>query len=702
MHCAGCVGRVERAIAGVPGVAEAAVNLASGQAHVTFAGRAEAAPLVQAVEAIGFGIEAPSDQSPHDAEAASAKRAAMVAGLLALPVFVLEMGGHLVPAWHHLVMRTLGAGTSAWLQMGLTALILAWPGRVFFRLGMPALMRGAPEMNTLVALGTGAAFLYSALVVLAPGLVPEASRAIYFESAAIVVTFILIGRWLEARAKGQAGAAVRALLALRPDTAMVLKDGTPQERPVVNLKVGDLILARPGDRIAVDGAVTEGDSHVDEAMLTGEPAPAHKSPGALVTGGTVNGAGALTYRATAVGQGTYLASMARMVEAAQASKLPIQHILDRVTGVFVPAVMGVALLTFLAWLIFGGTLAQALAAAVTVLIIACPCAMGLAVPASIMVGTGRAAGLGVIFRKAEALQRLGAVQAVAFDKTGTLTEGRMTVTQAEDAVLRMAAALETRSEHPIAQAILAEAQARGLDLPEAQGFTAVPGAGVEAQIEGRTVKLGNAAFTGAAPPQGSDTAIFLSVDGALQGDIRLSDPVKPSAKEAIARLHALGLRTHMITGDATGPAEAVGAALGLGTVQAETRPEDKAAAVGKLAPVAFVGDGINDAPALAAADVGLGVGTGTDIAIETADVVLQSGDPMAAVRALQISRATMRNIRQNLAWAFGYNVALIPAAAGVLYPAFGVLLSPGLAGLAMALSSVAVVSNALRLRAVRL
>ncbi|KMW56688.1 Lead, cadmium, zinc and mercury transporting ATPase [Candidatus Rhodobacter oscarellae] len=703
MHCASCVGRIEAALAGLPGVSHAAVNLASGMAHVT--GTADSDALKEAIKAAGYSARV-ADGAPRGDLAARetevARRRFILAALLALPVFALEMGGHLIPAWHHWIGAIMGHGASAWIQWALTTLILALPGRVFFAVGVPALLRRAPDMNSLVALGAGAAYLYSALVVLAPQALPLDARAIYFESAAVIVTLILVGRWMEARAKGRAGEAVRRLMRLAPAEAELLRDGAWVNVPLDQITAGATLRARPGARIAVDGIVREGASHVDQAMLTGEPMPVAKSAGDAVVGGTLNGQGALVYQATAVGEATMLAQIARMVEAAQSTKLPIQALVDRVTYWFVPAVLVVALVTVAAWLALGGGVSAALAAGVAVLIIACPCAMGLATPTSILVGSGRAAELGVLFRRSEALQRLAAARVIAFDKTGTLTEGRMAVQAfSGDEALRLAAGVESASEHPIADAIVAEAKARGLAIPEASGLEAAPGGGVSARVEGREIKVGNARFVGAEGATEALTTVYVSSGGAVIGQISLSDQIKPTASGAVSTLRAMGLEVHMLTGDAEAPALSVAEQLQITELHSELRPDAKAHLVGALrdtASVAFVGDGINDAPALAAADVGIAMGSGTDIAIEAADVVLTTGDPMAVARAHRLSQATMRNIRQNLGWAFGYNVLLIPVAAGALYPAFGLLLSPGLAAGAMALSSVAVVSNAVRLR----
>ena len=725
MSCASCSGRIERVLKARPDVAAAQVNLIAGTALVRHAPSLPPAELAGIVTGLGYPavIPAGAAPAPRDTEAAVLKRSFLTALALTLPVFVAEMGAHLVPGFHHRLVGLVGTAPLLWMQMLLTALVLAGPGRRFFAAGIPALLRGGPEMNSLVALGSGAAFLYSAVVVLAPGLIPPASRFVYFEAAAVIVTLILMGRWLEARAKGQAGAAIRALIELAPDRATVLRDGQPRQVAVADLHPGDLVLLAPGERIAVDGVVTEGRGHVDESMLTGEPVPADKAPGDGVTGGTVNGTAALTYRVTATGADTTLSRIVRMVEGAQNARLPVQDLVDRITRVFVPVVMGLAALTFLLWLAFGPDLAHAVVAGVAVLIIACPCAMGLAVPVSIMVGTGRGAQLGILFRRGEALQRLSDARSIAFDKTGTLTRGRPElaaihvdgITEAE--ALRLAAAAEARSEHPLGAAIVAGARARGLDLPPAAEVQAAVGRGLSATVEGRPLLIGNRqalseagidlhpslrqAAEEAGAAQGA-TPVHLAVAGRHVASLSLADPVRDEAQATVAALHRMGLRTLMLSGDIPASAQAVGARLGIDRVEGGLMPGDKLAAIGGMgAGSVFVGDGINDAPALAAAQTGIAIGTGTSIAIESADLVLMSGDLSGVTRAIRLSRAVMRNIRQNLFWAFAYNTALIPVAMGVLVPFGGPQLSPMLAAGAMALSSVFVVGNALRLRRVR-
>ncbi|TRD15599.1 heavy metal translocating P-type ATPase [Palleronia caenipelagi] len=733
MSCASCVGRVDKALAEVPGVVSVSVNLAAETAAVEFLdGAMTVSDLMVASAASGYPAElsdADASQSRAERKADEARalsRRVALAAALALPVFILEMGAHLIPAFHHFIANSIGIQTSWLIQFVLATLVLFGPGLQFYAKGIPALAKGAPDMNSLVAVGTGAAWSYSVVATFLPGLLPEGVRAVYYEAAAVIVVLILIGRWLEARAKGRTGAAIQALLSLQVRTARVLRDGETVEVDVDTLAVGDLILVRPGERIPVDGDVTEGTSNVDESMITGEPVPVAKSAGAAVTGGTVNGTGSLTFRAARVGADTTLAQIIHMVEEAQGAKLPIQGLVDRVTLWFVPAVMAFAVLTVVVWLILGPdpALTFALVAGVSVLIIACPCAMGLATPTSIMVGTGRAAEMGVLFRKGDALQALSEVGVVAVDKTGTVTEGKPTLTDIvlangfdRQQVLGQIAAVEALSEHPIAEAIVRGAENEGVDLPQAETFRSVTGYGVTASVNGQDVMVGadrymNREGIEVAPLQDTErdlakrgrTALYAAIDGRLAAVIAVADPVKPESRAAIETLHRAGLHVVMITGDKRETAEAIAKETGIDQVIAGVLPDGKIAALDDLRArgrkIAFVGDGINDAPALAHADVGIAIGTGTDVAIESADVVLMSGDLRGVVNAVEVSRRTMANIRQNLIWAFGYNVALIPVAAGVLYPAFGILLSPVFAAGAMALSSVSVLANALRLRRV--
>ena len=730
MTCASCVGRAQRALAAQPGVLSASVNLAAESAQITYLdGATTPAQLAEALTKAGYPARQASATAPQDRtaqkeqEARDLARTLLLAAALALPVFLIEMGGHLIPALHMAIENSIGQQASWLLQWVLTSAVLAGPGRVFYAKGLPALAKGAPDMNSLVAVGTGAAYVYSLIATFAPALLPDTARAVYFEAAAVIVVLILLGRWLEARAKGRTGAAIAALLGLQLRTARVLRAGQPTEIQIEALRRDDLVLVRPGERLAVDGVVSEGTSFVDESMITGEPLPVAKAPGDAVTGGTVNGAGSLTVQATRVGADSTLAQIIRMVEQAQGAKLPIQGLVDRVTLWFVPAVMALSMLTVLAWLVFGAGagLSYALVAGVSVLIIACPCAMGLATPTSIMVGTGRAAEMGVLFRKGDALQALGGVAVVALDKTGTITAGRPELTDMvltgrtqRGTVLAAIAAVEARSEHPVAQAILRAAQAENVALPAAQDFRAEPGYGVWATVAGQQVIIGadrlmarEGIDTSALAQAESDlaakgrTALFAAIDGRVVALLGISDPLKPSSRAAVAALKAMGLQVAMITGDKASTAQVIADDIGIDHVIAGVLPSGKVEALAQLRAhgrLAFVGDGINDAPALAHADVGIAIGTGTDVAIESADVVLMSGDLRGVVNAFEISRQTMRNITQNLGWAFGYNVALIPVAAGVLYPAFGLLLSPIFAAAAMALSSVFVLSNALRLR----
>ena len=733
MSCASCVSRVEKALLKVPGVESASVNLATERATITLADEGPVAPLLQAVQKAGYTAEphhehahhAPSGHHHHDEDAALLKRDVWRAAISTLPLFVLEMGGHLYPPFHMALMAAVPASLLYGAYFLLASFVLFVPGWRFFKIGVPALLRGAPEMNSLVALGAGAAWAYSSLVTFAPQLLPEETRNVYFEAAAVIVTLILVGRWLEARAKGRTGAAIQRLVEQQAKSARVERDGAVIELDSTEVRAGDIVVVRPGEKIAVDGEVIEGTSHVDESMISGEPLPVAKGIGSEVVGGTLNTSGSFRFRATKVGGDTMLAHIIRMVEEAQAGKLPIQQVVDRITAWFVPAVIALALLTFAAWMVWGPEpkLTYGLVNAVAVLIIACPCAMGLATPTSIMVGTGRAAELGVLFRRSEALQQLRDARIVAFDKTGTLTEGKPVLTDlvpadgfSENEVLALAAALEARSEHPIGAAIVDAAAAAGLALPEIGAFESDPGHGIAGMVGGRSVRIGSARHLTGLDLSGFDAAVarlaeqgktpvFVAVDNRPAAAIVVADKARSTSKAVIAALHRQGLRTAMISGDNRRTAEAIARELGIDAVEAEVLPADKARAIKALrtqhGAIAYVGDGINDAPALAEADIGIAVGSGTDAAIESADVVLLGGDLKGVLDAFRLSRATLRNIWENLFWAFGYNVILIPVAAGILYPAFGLLLSPMLGAGAMALSSVLVVSNAQRLRLVK-
>ena len=741
MTCASCVLRVEKALEKVLGVAQAQVNLATHRASVSVDASVQAPhslinALLEASEKAGYeasliddaqaaeqGLAAEQEQEAH-----ALNRSFTLALMLTLPVFILEMGSHLFPAIHHLIHDTIGIQRSWWLQALLTTLILVGPGRSFFTKGFPALWRLGPDMNSLVALGASSAWLFSMVTTFKAEWLPEGARHVYFEAAAVIVTLILLGRLLELRARGRTGTAIQHLIGLQPKKARVMVDGVARDIDIESVHPGDLILVRPGEKVATDGVITEGQPFIDESMITGEPIPVTKHSGDQVTAGTLNTTTSFSYRTTHTGKQTVLARIIRMVETAQGAKLPIQAVVDRVTARFVPIIMLCALLTFLTWLAFGPTpsLSYALVNAVAVLIIACPCAMGLATPTSIMVGTGRAAELGVLFRQGEALQRLRDVTVIAFDKTGTLTQGKPTLTDLvvldpnhdRATILGWTASMQVHSEHPIAKALVEAATSEKLALAAARDFKATTGAGVGAIVANKSLLSGaqhfmlahgisteaNSALTAQWAAQGK-TPIYLAVDGQLAAMMAVSDPIKPSAAVAISALKELGLKTVMITGDHPLTAQAVAAQLGIDAVHAQVLPEGKVDQLLQLRAqqqiIAFVGDGINDAPALATADVGIAIGTGTDVAIEAASVVLMSDNLMGVATAVQISRKTLKNIHQNLFWAFAYNVALVPVAAGVLYPSFGVLLSPIFAAGAMACSSVFVVMNALRLKRIQ-
>ncbi|NTT88351.1 heavy metal translocating P-type ATPase [Tabrizicola fusiformis] len=731
MTCASCVLRVEKAIAGVPGVLSASVNLATERATIqaTDGSPAMTRAIEAAIRGAGYEpqaakIDATDKAAAREEEQGRLKRDLLIAGGLTLPIFLLEMGSHLIPALHHWLAMTVGRTPLYLLYFVLATIVQFGPGLRFYRKGVPALLRLAPDMNSLVVLGSTAAWVYSVVATFAPGLLPRGTANVYFEASAVIVTLVLLGRFLEAKAKGRTSEAISRLMGLQAKTARVLRGAEFIDVALDEVQPGDVVQVRPGDRVPVDGTVLTGSSFVDEAMISGEPVPVQKGEGAAVTGGTINKTGSFTFRAEKVGADMMLSQIIRMVESAQGAKLPIQALVDKVTAWFVPAVMLAAALTFGVWWIWGPdpAITFALVNAVAVLIIACPCAMGLATPTSIMVGTGRAAELGVLFRNGEALQSLTSVNVVALDKTGTLTEGRPVLTDlvlaegfSRSDVLALVAAAEAGSEHPVATAIVDAARSEGLILAKADTFEAIPGYGIRASVGDRRVEVGADRFmtslglettgfadTAAMLASRARTPLYVAIDGKVAGLIAVADPIKPTTPAAIAALHKLGLKVAMITGDNRRTAQAIARELGIDEVVAEVLPEGKVAALKALREggrkVAFVGDGINDAPALAEADVGLAVGTGTDVAIESADVVLMGGDLGGVPKAIGLSRATLRNIRQNLFWAFAYNAALIPVAAGVLYPLNGTLLSPMLAAGAMALSSVFVLGNALRLK----
>ncbi len=733
MTCANCAARVERAIARLPGVLGATVNLATERAHVrVFPASLAPDDVTAAVAQAGYGarLRTGSDSFDADRAARAAERRArrnetLLAAALSAPVVILAMGPMLLPAG---AMAGHGAmGAAPWWQWLLASAVVFGPGRRFFRAGAAALRARAPDMNTLVMLGVGSAWAYSSAVLLAPQWFPAEARALYFESATVVVTLVLLGKYLETVARGRAGEAIRHLAGLQARAACVLREGVETMTPIAALRVGDVVLVRPGERIPVDGAVLSGSSYVDASMLSGEPLPVARGPGDAVVAGTINQMGVLQVQTRAVGTQTVLAQIIRLVEAAQGSKLPIQRLADRIVAVFGVVVLGIAALTAVVWLAFGPPPAviPALVSAIAVLVVACPCAMGLATPAAIMVGSGRGAELGVLFRRGEALEILSRIDAVVLDKTGTLTVGRPQLTDvlplpgiAADELLRLAAAADAGSEHPLAAAIVAAARARALDLPAPDSFAAVPGHGVTARIGGREVLVGNARLLAQAGVDGSAleesaralraraaTAIAVAVDGRPWGVLGLADTLRPEAAAVVAALRARGLGVAMITGDTAAAAHVLAAQAGIDDVVADTLPADKAAALAQRqsagARVAFVGDGINDAPALAQADVGIAVASGSQMAIEAADVTLTRGDLALLINAIEVARRTMAIVRANLFWAFFYNALLIPVAAGVLVPVWNVRLNPMLAGLAMGLSSVFVVTNSLRLRGVR-
>jgi P-type Cu+ transporter len=728
MHCAACVAKVEGALTRVPGVDVAAVNLATEQATVAFdPGRVDVGALQAAVAAVGYELAAAPVERGSEAEdreraarareQAQLRRRVLVGVVLSAPLLVGAMP-ELFP-WAPVWLR------HPWLHVLLATPVQFWVGAGFHAGFLRDLRHRRASMSTLVSLGTNAAYAFSVAVTLWPHVFHGAGAMAYYETAAVVITLVVLGRWLEARARGRTSEAIRRLVSLAPRTARVQRGADEVDVPTAEVVVGDLIRIRPGERLPVDGTVVEGASTVDESMLTGESLPVEKAPGATVSGGTVNGTGSFVFRATRVGRETTLARIVALVEEAQGSRAPIQRLADRVAAVFVPIVLGIAALTFAAWWLVGPEPAfvHALTSAVAVLVIACPCALGLATPTAIMVATGRGAEYGVLIRSAAALERLHAVGAVVFDKTGTLTVGRPVVTDVVTAaagvteadVLALAAAAEQGSEHPIGAAIVTVAKERGLALPAIAEFVTVPGQGIDALAPDGRVLLGNRALMeargieidalaprAAALAAEGKTVVFLAFAGEAQGLVAVADVLKPDASDSVAGLRRRGLEVVMLTGDHRATAQAIARQAGIDRVRAEVPPEAKAREVAALQAeaglVAMVGDGINDAPALAQADVGIAMGSGTDVAIEAADVTLMRGETGGVLVAVELSRRTIRIVKQNLGWAFGYNVLLIPVAAGLLYPLWGVQLSPILAGAAMAFSSVSVVTNSLRLK----
>ena len=722
MACAGCVGAVEDALKSVPGVEAASVNFAEHTAEVT--GEITAEELIKAVIAAGYeAAELRSVADEEEKEAAEQAhyhrllRQALVAGVIGFPL--------MLAGWLGLMPPLEGIGRIFWFVVaGLSLFVLWYAGGRFFSGAWKSFVNHNANMDTLVALGTGTAWAYSSLVLLWPTLVPESARHLYFEAAAIIIALINLGGALEMRARGKTSEAIKRLIGLAPKTARVVREGRERDVPIEEVGLGETLRVRPGEKIPVDGVIIEGHTTVDESMLTGEPMPVSKAVDDEVVGGTLNKRGSFLMQAKHVGADTALARIVEMVRQAQNSKPAIGRLADRIASVFVPAVLIIAVLTCLAWFNIGPEprVSYMLVTTMTVLIIACPCALGLATPIAIMVGVGKAAENGILIRNGEALQRAGSLDTVVLDKTGTVTEGRPALTAVEPAsgfdeagLLHLAAAIEQGSEHPLAEAVLQAARERGIEWPAVEDFAAVEGRGVRGCVEGREVLFGNAklmADNGIKPgglvaraealAAEAQTPMFLAVDGRIAGLLAVSDPVKDDSREAIARLRAEGIRVVLLTGDNRATAEAVARTVGVNDVIAEVLPGEKADKVAALQGegrvVGMVGDGINDAPALARADVGFAIGTGTDVAIESADITLMRGSLHGVADAIAVSRATVRNIKQNLFGAFVYNVVGIPVAAGVLYPFGGPLLNPVIAGAAMAMSSVTVVSNANRLR----
>jgi len=731
MTCAACQSRVQRTLARVPGVADATVNLLLGNAAVSFdPGATNVDQLVSAVRDTGYGAELPVAErsaideqetldETQDREFVELRRKAVASGAVGAITMIASMS-------------LMGSIALNYVLLVVTSLVMAWAGRAFYQRAWLAFRHNAADMNTLVAVGTGAAFVCSVVATVAPGLFTARGVApdVYYEAVIIIIALVLTGRVFEARAKRQTSSALRALAKLQPKTARVSRDGADVDVPIDEVRSGDVVFVRPGERVPVDGDIVGGRSAIDESMLTGESLPVERGPGDRVIGGTLNTAGAFRYRATTLGADSVLARIVQLMRDAQASRAPMQQLADRVSGVFVPVVISLAIATFVTWFVSvhvsgataGVATVRAFATSVAVLIIACPCAMGLAVPTAVMVSTGKGAELGVLIKGGRALQRAGDVDTIVLDKTGTITEGRPSVMDISfapgfehDQVIAAAASVERSSEHALADAVVRYAADRGLAPGDAEQFESSPGGGVRGSVGGRSVIVGNESFLlahGIAVDtmhtdaerfaESGKTPVYVSIDGRLAALIAIADPIKPTSRDAIARLRRMGLDVVMLSGDHPRTANAVARAANVDHVIAGVMPDGKVAEVRRLQDdakvVAMVGDGVNDAPALAQADVGIAIGTGTDVAVEAADVALMRGDLAGVADAIQLSRRTTRTMKENLFWAFIYNVIGIPIAAGVLYPAFGILLSPVLASAAMAFSSVSVVSNSLRLR----
>lgn len=731
MTCASCVTRIERALQKIPGVLSATVNLATGRVEVRyFASTTGFDVMAKAVADAGYKavgeVQGYRPQSTADAETASLKRSLWLAGSLTMPLFVLAMV-QMVPGIEGYLMAILPARGWIWLELALATPVQFYAGWRFYRQGWSELRHLNPGMNSLVMIGSSAAYFYSVVALLVPAAFPKGTAHTYFDAAGMIITLILLGRYLEAIAKGRTSQAIKKLFSLQAKTARVLRNATAEDIPVEQLVQGDLIQVRPGERIPVDGEVIEGSSYVDESMISGEPVPVSRTVGTKTVGGTINKNGTLTIKATAIGTDSVLSQIIRLVEQAQGSKPPVQQFADRIAAIFVPIVLGVSAVTFALWLGLGSTaaLSYAFVAAVSVLLIACPCAMGLATPTAIMVGTGKGAEMGILVRHGSALERLATADAVVLDKTGTLTKGRPELTDLktlngfdDDTVLSLAAAAENLSEHPIAEAVVKAARSRVDAFPEAKDFKAETGLGIEALVSGRRVQIGASRYMrqqgldltaalGFQDQLGRDakTPLFVAVDGQLAGILAVSDPPKPESAATVQALHRQGMKVLMLTGDNRATAQAVASRLGIDHVLAEVMPDGKADAIKHLQDkgncVVFVGDGINDAPALAQADVGIAIGTGTDVAVEAGDVILMRGDLTGLMDATRLARRTMHTIRVNFLWAYGYNVLLIPVAAGLIYPVTGFLMNPAVAAGAMSLSSIFVLTNSLRLRRFR-
>jgi len=732
MTCASCAGRVERALKNLPGVVDATVNLATERASVRYlVGAMDEDRIAEAISKTGYEpIPLAKDndgsvEAPQNAALIRMRRDVLFAAILTVPVVILSMGTAFIPALARLLLHFAPKVLWSWTEAVLTSVVLFLPGRRFFRPGWIAYRHLSPDMNSLVMTGTGAAWLYSLFVLVLPQAFPVAARHLYFDSAAVIVAIILLGKYLEELAKGRTGTAIKNLVGLQAKTVRRLQGGLEEEIPIGRLQLGEIVLIKPGERVPVDGLVEKGESYVNESMLSGEPMPVVKRVGDRVVGGSVNQHSVLEVKATGIGSQTVLAQIVRLVERAQGSKLPIQGLADRVVRVFTPAVLGLAILTFMAWLIFGPAPAvtMALVSAVAVLVVACPCAMGLATPAAIMVGTGRAAELGVLYRKGEALETLSHVDTVVFDKTGTLTWGHPALTDvispiaSRADVLRWAAGAESGSEHPLAAAVMRAAQDENISVSPPQEFEAIPGYGIRARVEDHALLIGAKRLMekervdmGAWEQEAEHlaavgkTPVYVARDQSLIALFAIADPVRPEAQALVQALHKRKLDIVMISGDSARAVGNLAKALGIDRYHADVLPEGKAKAVEALQReghlVAFVGDGINDAPALAQADVGIAVASGTDIAIEAADVTV-TRNLSAIITAIDMARRTLSTIRGNLFWAFFYNIALIPLAAGVFYPSLGIHLNPMFAGLAMGFSSVFVLTNSLRLKRLR-